>query len=371
MAKKKTAKQKWNYKLILAIEVVILITLLILYGVWNVNHKMDGLQYENIEDDEIEINEGLDDTIMKGYTNIMLFGVDSRDNNISMGTRSDTAIIVNINNDTKEVRLVSVYRDTYLELSNEKASYEKYTHAYGYGSAKMAINTLNRNLDLNIKDYVTVNFAAVIKAVDLMGGLEITVKKGELKSLNKSIREENKIYGTNVEQIQSPGTYLMNGTQVLAYVRIRSTAQGDITRTERQREVIGLMVKKLKSSGLNTMNKLIDEIFPMVSTSISKSEIISLATGVFNYELTDTKGFPFAFGSTKINKADILAPADLENNVIALHRYLFGKENYIPSANVKRISENIISKTGITKKEINIFEDETSEESSSESTSTQ
>ncbi len=369
MAKKKSAKKGWNYKLILAIEVVILITLIILYGVWVMNHKMDELDYNNIEEEEIDINEGLDETAMKGYTNIVVFGGDSRSGSVDQGAHSDVIIIVNINNDTKEVRMVSVYRDTFLEIAKENPNNQKLTHAHYIGGAKMAINTLNRNLDLNIKDYVTVNFESVIKAVDLLGGLEITVKKGELKSLNRSIREENKLYGTNVEQISAPGTYLMNGTQVLAYTRIRSTGQGDITRTGRQREVIGLMVKKVKSAGMSTLNKLIDEVFPMISTSISKSEIISLATGVFNYELTDTVGFPFSYGAPNLgSKGSILAPADLLNNVTALHKYLFNEQDYVPSENVKRISASVQAESGVGVKEIDLFKDDSTEAAGSADT---
>lgn len=369
MAKKKSAKKGWNYKLILAIEVVILITLIILYGVWVMNHKMDVLDYNNIEEEEIDINEGLDETAMKGYTNIVVFGGDSRSGSVDQGAHSDVIIIVNINNDTKEVRMVSVYRDTFLEIAKENPNNQKLTHAHYIGGAKMAINTLNRNLDLNIKDYVTVNFESVIKAVDLLGGLEITVKKGELKSLNRSIREENKLYGTNVEQISAPGTYLMNGTQVLAYTRIRSTGQGDITRTGRQREVIGLMVKKVKSAGMSTLNQLIDEVFPMISTSISKSEIISLATGVFNYELTDTVGFPFSYGAPNLgSKGSILAPADLLNNVTALHKYLFNEQDYVPSENVKRISASVQAESGVGVKEIELFKDDSTEAAGSADT---
>lgn len=369
MAKKKSIKKGWNYKLILAIEVVILITLIILYGVWVMNHKMDELDYNNIEEEEIDINEGLDENAMKGYTNIVVFGGDSRSGSVDQGAHSDVIIIVNINNDTKEVRMVSVYRDTFLEIAKENPNNQKLTHAHYIGGAKMAINTLNRNLDLNIKDYVTVNFESVIKAVDLLGGLEITVKKGELKSLNRSIREENKLYGTNVEQISAPGTYLMNGTQVLAYTRIRSTGQGDITRTGRQREVIGLMVKKVKSAGMSTLNKLIDEVFPMISTSISKSEIISLATGVFNYELTDTVGFPFSYGAPNLgSKGSILAPADLLNNVTALHKYLFNEQDYVPSENVKRISASVQAESGVGVKEIELFKDDSTEAAGSADT---
>lgn len=357
MAASKPKKKKWNYKLILGLEVLTLIVLMIFYGIWVMNHKIDEIDYNDIKDEDIEINENLN-IDMEEYTNIALFGGDSRDGSVEQGTHSDTIIIVNINNKTKEVRLVSIYRDTYLEIAKTSPDCQKLTHAHFIGGPTMAINTMNRNLDLNIKDYVTVNFEAVIKAVDILGGIEVEIKKNEVKWLNKSIKEENKIFGTSVPTIDAAGTYTLNGNQALAYARIRKTDQGDITRTERQRKVISLMVAKLKTAGISKLNELIDEVFPMISTSISKSEIIALATNVFSYDLGDTTGFPFAYDAPTLGgKGSVLVPADLEHNVMALHKYLFGTENYQVSDTVKRISGEIINETGCTYKRIDILEE--------------
>ncbi len=360
MAGSRPKNKGWNYKLILSLEVLTLVVLMIFYGIWSMNHKMDAIDYNDIPDDEIEVNEDLNQD-MEEYTNIVVFGGDSRDGVVAQGAHSDTVIIVNINNKTKEVRLVSVYRDSYLEIAKDNPDFQKLTHAHYIGGPKMAINTLNRNLDLDIKDYVTVNFESVIKAVDILGGIEVEIKKKEIKWINKSIKEENKIFGTSVPTIDTPGTYTLNGNQALAYARIRMTDQGDITRTERQRKVIGLMVDKAKKAGVTKLNELIDEIVPMISTSISKTEIISLATSLFSYELKDTAGFPFAYEaktpSAKIGA--VLVPADLEHNVMALHKYMFGTENYQVSPTVKRISDSILNQQGAVYPGIDILEQQT------------
>ncbi len=369
MAEKKPKKKTWNYKLILPLEILILVVLMIFYGVWTMNNKMDTIDYNELTDDDIETNDNLN-MDMEEYTNIALFGGDSRSGSVEQGTHSDTIIIVNINNTTKEVRLVSVYRDTFLEIAKENPNNQKLTHAHYIGGPSMAINTLNRNLDLDIKDYVTVNFEAVTKAVDIIGGLEIELDSNEVKWINKNIEEQNKIFGTSVSTFSQSGTYLMNGTQVLAYARIRKTDQGDITRTERQREVISLMVSAVKKQGLTKLNELMDTIFPMISTSISKTEMLTLAAQVFSYELTDTTGFPFTYTSPTLgSKGSVLAPADLEHNVIALHKYLFGTEDYEVSETVKRISESICEESGATYIPIDLLEEDETEEQSEDTSS--
>lgn len=359
MAGSKPKKKQWNYKLILGIEVLILVILMIFYGVWSMNQKMDNIDYNDLTDDDIEVNDNVN-VDMEGYTNIVIFGGDSREGTVEKGTHSDTVIIANLNHETKEVRLISVYRDTFMEIAKESPNNQKLTHAHFIGGPKMAINTLNRNLDLDIRDYVTVNFEAVTKAVDVLGGIEIEIKQNEVKWFNKNIKEQNKIFNENTPLLDGAGTYLMNGTQALAYARIRKTDQGDITRTERQRKVISLMVAKVKSQGLTKLNDLMDAVFPMISTSISKTEMISLATQVFSYELSDTIGFPFTYTSPTLgSKGSVLAPADLEHNVMALHKYLYGTENYQVSENVKRISQSISAESGASYIPIDLLEEST------------
>ena len=126
---------------------------------------------------EVKQNAELD--LGEGYTNIALFGVDSRDGNLGKGNRTDCIIVASLNNETKEIKMVSVYRDTLLDLS--EGTYQKCNAAYSYGGPVQAINMLNMNLDLDIQDYVTVDFGAIADAIDLLGGVEIDVKEEEVQ----------------------------------------------------------------------------------------------------------------------------------------------------------------------------------------------
>lgn len=132
-----------------------------------VNSKWDRMGREEIKTDELiinaEVKEKLD--LGDGYTNIALFGVDSREGNLGAGSRSDCIIVASLNNQTKEIRMVSIYRDTLLNLSD--GTYQKCNAAYSYGGPQMAINMLNMNLDLDIEDYVTVDFSAIADGIEI------------------------------------------------------------------------------------------------------------------------------------------------------------------------------------------------------------
>ena len=258
------------------------------------------------------------------------------------GNRSDSIIIASINNDTKEVKLASVYRDSLLQVDYDGGITTKITHAYAYGGPEMAVRALNANLDLEITDFVTVNFTAL----------------AQLEMLNACITEQIGISGEYSDGVFSAGTQLLNGTQATGWARIRSTDQGDITRTERQRTVIAKMIQKAKSSDLSTINDIIDDVFPNIYTSLTKKELMSLAKDMFDYNLGDTIGFPMAYAPVTTDaKGAVLVPADLTTNVSALHEFLFGTQDYTPTSKVQGISSSLQSETGVGAQEIdlNIF----------------
>ena len=163
--------------------------------------------------------------------------------------------------------MVSVYRDTLLDLS--EGTYQKCNAAYSYGGPVMAINMLNMNLDLDIEDYVTVDFGAIADAIDLLGGVEIDVKEEEIQYINKYINETARSAGKEAHRVEKSGLQLLDGSQATTYARIRSTAGGDFTRTERQRLVIEKMFDKALKADLGTINAIIDKVFPQVSTSFT------------------------------------------------------------------------------------------------------
>ena len=205
--------------------VVLLLTILLMAIVggtyWFIQDKLNKIQRIDIKEDELKVSTKVEADLI-GYRNIAIFGVDSRDDNLDKGNRSDCIIIASLNNKTKEVKLVSVYRDTYVEI--EGHGLDKITHAYSYGSAPLAINTLNTNFDLNIKEFVTVNFDAVAEAVDKLGGVEINIESNEeLKYLNNYINETAKVTKKQNEKVASTGKQTLNGVQAVAYSRIRYT----------------------------------------------------------------------------------------------------------------------------------------------------
>ncbi|SEG37491.1 transcriptional attenuator, LytR family [Eubacterium ruminantium] len=286
----------------------------------------------------------------KGYTNIALFGLDARDQtsaSLEVGTRSDTIIIVSINNSTGDIKMVSVYRDTLLKMADYDDFTTKINAAYAYGGPEMAVNTLNENLDLDIHEFVSINWTGLIKAIDAIGGIEIEIKEKELDKLNEYIANVIETTGVYSDGVFSAGKQTINGVQATAYARIRSTDLGDITRTERQREIISAMMKKMKKAEWSKVNKAIDAALPFVYTSIDEDDMYDLAKKILKYNMDGNKGFPFRYAFyDSDSKGSCIAAYDLSENVVALHKYLFGVDNYTPSSHVQKLNEMISDETG-------------------------
>ncbi len=344
---------KWAIALL--IEIIVLVFLVLGYVSLYFADKYDMVKVLEIAEEELGVNEGANPA-QDAFTTIALFGIDARDTeSLGSGTRSDTIMIASINNSTKEVRLVSVYRDSFMEIADESSLTSKVNAAYAYGGPELAIQTLNKNLDLHISEFVTVNFLAMTKAIDDLGGVVISVEENELTMLNAAITEQINITGTYSDGVFSTGELLLNGTQATAYARIRSTDQGDITRTERQRDVLSKMIAKAKKTDLSVINKIIDDVFPNIYTSITQEEMMELVKGLLSYDLDSTVGFPFAYYPVNDPvKGAVLVPADLTSNVSALHEYLFGTDNYEPTQTVQNISSAIQNETGVGAQEIQI-----------------
>lgn len=346
MSKKKKKKMtNGRLALILLAEIVVLLGMVVGYANFYIDMQLDKMQKLDID---VTMNEGSNPD-QDGYILIALFGIDARDNsNMAAGNRSDSIMIASINKKTDEVRIVSLYRDTLLYVDSDGGYTTKATHAYAYGGPELAVQMLNENLDLHITDYMTVNFLALTKTIDRLGGVDINVEENELPVLNTSIAEQVNVTGIYSDGVFQTGYLHLNGTQATAYSRIRSTDLGDITRTERQREVLAAMLKEAKSSDLATIDDIMDEVFPLVLTNIDKKQMKKLAKGIFDYTMSDTKGFPLSYQPVDHpSKGSILVPADLITNVSELHYFLFGTENYVPSQKVQDISNQITNETGV------------------------
>lgn len=340
-------KKKKNKVILFAVEIIVLVALLIGLLVYSKLNKVES-GIGNIDKDEVNIElDSQTAEALEGFTNIALFGLDNRQTGNYDGGNSDTIMIASIDNDTKQVKLVSVYRDTFLNVKDD--TYAKINSAYAYGGPKNAIAALNKNLNLDIVNYVAVDFGAVVEAIDLLDGIELTLTDQEVQIMNDNyIDEINKVTGHKSGKLSSGGTYTVDGVQALAYCRIRYTAGDDFKRTERQRTVLTKMIEKAQGSSISTVSSLIDSMLGDISTSFTGKELLALVSSVMDYKLADTHGWPFelctgSYGS----KGSLVVATDLETNVKELHEYLFGEKNDI-SNTVTGISDYIINYTGCT-----------------------
>lgn len=343
-----TKKRKLKLKIALIVAEVVIVAVLVVALFF-----VTKLQLIERDDDFVaeppkvnELEEEVEETL-KGYTTIALMGLDNRTvGNYAYGN-TDCIILVSINNETKEIRMVSVYRDTYLQVT-EEGKFSKINSAYNRGGgAKGLVEALNRNLDLAIEDYVAVDWYSVAKTVNLLGGVEIELTAGEAKIVNELVAENIESTGIQSDRVAKEGLNELDGIQALAYARIRKIGN-DYARTERQRLVISKMLEKAKDSSVGTLLKIVDEVFPDISTSLTNAEIIELASGVFSYSLTETQGFPEDRGSANVDGVtSYIIPVSLMTNVEDLHLFLYGNEDYVPSVQVQEISNHIIYKSGL------------------------
>lgn len=357
MAGQKNHSRRKRRKRKLIVFVVELIILAVLASAVVVYHKFDLINSAKLDKGKIGTNE-LSDAMKKtfeGYTTIALFGLDNRTQGVYTTGNSDVIMVLNINNDTKEVQMVSVYRDTYLNVAaaDEAPKYNKANAAYAYGGPEQAVTMLNRNLDLDIDNYVSFDFSAVASAIDILGGVDIEITSdAELGYLNDYIEHTNGILGTSAKRIDSVGKHTLDGVQAVAYSRIRYTKGGDFKRAERQRRVFSQMVKKAKKANPVKLNALVEEVFPKIETDLERNDIISMVIAMIGYDMSDSRGFPFDKKGIKLARSqggDVVVPCDLENNVERLHKLLFEEKEYEVSADVKAYSADITNITGYTK----------------------
>lgn len=356
-ANKKSSKKVRNI-VILSVEVLLLVFMVTL--LWFVTRATDadeGIQKVEIPTEDIIINDGVgedaegdikadDGEKVPEYRTIALFGLDSTVGELTKNTRSDTIMIAAIDNETKEVHLMSVYRDTYLNLGND--TYNKCNSAYARGGAKQAINMLNMNLDLAITDFVAVGFKGVMDAVNAVGGVYIDIDEGELQHINNyqiSIAENLKI---DYKPVTKAGYQKVDGLQATAYCRIRYVGNYDFQRTERQREVLQAMLEEAKGMEVDKLTKLASDVFGDVYTSVDLEEIITLLSDIASYTIVDEGGFPSAEYRANASLAGVgssVVCTDLESAVSEVHGKLYQKENYQVSEALKSISSVIHKNT--------------------------
>lgn len=280
-----------------------------------------------------------------GYWTIAVFGVDSRDGNTGKGALSDVEMLCSIHRKTGEIRLLSVFRDTYLRI-DQKEDFDKINEAYFLGGPEQAIKALEDNLDLQIDDYATFNWKAVVDAINVLGGVDIDITDKEFAYINSFITETVNSTGIGSYQLEHSGMNHLDGVQAVAYARLR-LMDTDFNRTERQRKVLGQAMEKAKNSDLKTLTTLIGTVYPQTKTSIGVDNLAGMAKNAKKYYISQTSGFPFSHQEIKIGKKACVVPTTLESNVIQLHSFLYNTENYVPSENLKSISTHIIEVSGL------------------------
>lgn len=348
--KEKKALRKRKYKILLIVEIVVVVLVAIAaFAYFYLSSKWSQMNDQEIQFVEADIATNADidsnaSVFSDKYTTIMLYGVDSRSNDtLVKDTNADTEIVVCLNNETGEVNMVSVMRDTALQTASGKL--RKVTDSYCANGVKESIEMMNRNLDLTITKYITVNWKAVIDAINILGGIDVEIKEKEVSQINYFGEEANRYAGyTNWTPVSSgAGVKHLDGAQAVGFARVRNVNRDgdsdDFARTNRQRIVIEAMLKAAKSAGLGTIKELIDKVMPGIATNITFEEALGMATNISKYSIANQGRFPFEYKSG--NQSGMLYPNTLTSNVSKMHEILFGEKNYSPSSTVKKISDEI------------------------------
>ena len=336
---------------IIVLVIVILIVLSGIVGYLFLKSKIEKMQHEEINQDatELGISEQTQEksSPMQKYRNIALLGVDSQANDYDTGYRTDCIMVASINEENGNVQIFSIYRDTYVQMEeNGKIQLDKINHAY-YGGVQNTLKTININLDLNISEYLLIDFGAVKDLVDEVGGVEIDITADELKYINGYIQNVNKVTNSHSENLTEIGNQTLDGVQAVAYCRIRYTEGWDYKRTERMRTVLEKVIKKAKNLSPTELNKLADNILPKMRTNINTNNIITLIPRIIKFNIVKSFGWPYSTTGVHINGQFYGPAATLETNVVKLHKDVFEQENYVVNETVKKISDEIEEKTGV------------------------
>ena len=343
--KKKKKGRGLKISLIVVLILVLGATAALATGFVVIRNTLANVGHVDIDQTQIAIDPAVDEQL-SNYRNIAILGIDSRDMDAVTGDiRSDAIIVASINKETSEIKLFSVYRDTMLDLGDD-VGLDKVTHAYYYGGPQGVLYALNKNLDLNIKEVVIVNWKAVADTVDALGGLDIEIQESEINEMNKYIVNTQKHIGGSDELITEPGMQTLNGNQAVTYARIRKDAvTGDYRRNERMKIVVKATFEKAKQMDVDTIKTISNEILPQIKTNMTSEDMMLMALDLTAYSMTDSEGFPYDKRDWSGN-AFYTIPVTLNSNVTKLHEQFFGQDGYQPTETVNGISSSISGKTG-------------------------
>lgn len=377
MSKRRVNKKSAKYRrrrrrrILFGIEIFILVILGIgLFAYMWLNNIMDKIKPQELDTNKIVVNSEVEQNIesMSGSQIIAVAGLDSRgaavdaeddEDGLKNSQNSDTIILMCIDHDNKEIRMVSVMRDTWMNINKpgEDYNFEKANSAYNVGGPEGMISMLNTNLDLAIEDYVSVDWKVLADVIDLLGGLDIEMRNAECVWANDYNKEVSAAQGVEYEPIEYNEdedneyreVHHLTGAQAVSYARIRYGGGDDALRTARQRLVINLMMESVKKSP-EKIPAIIDTAADNITTSLDTNEIIQLAYNAVTYSMGTSYAYPFELCYGEHVKdalgTDVVIPVTLANNVTELHEYLFPGVAYTPSSVIEDYNYYIVKKSG-------------------------
>jgi len=306
--------------------------------------KLDSIPRANIDRNALE-----QVPVSGSFTNIALFGLDAREDDPGMGERSDSIMVASINNRTGEVKVLSILRDTL--MMQQDGTYEKANAAYSFGGPQQAVAMLNRNLDLDIERFVTVDFHSLSKIIDILGGVEIDIQADEIDQVNQFALDVATHTGEAAPPvITAPGPQMLTGAQATGYSRVRYTAGDDFRRAERQRNVIQQIINRTRTAGPLRLIRIVDTVLPLTVTNLSTPDMLGIGRHLLGMRLNEMGAYPFDV-TTSANVSglvgDYVVPIGTADNVRQLHGFLFGDDTYQVSDRVQQISADIAYMTGI------------------------
>ncbi|GAB6168237.1 LCP family protein [Clostridium carnis] len=307
MSRRDKNKKKVSVGKKIAIGIILFLVIAVAGGYFYVHNLLGKVDQVKIESTPEEL--GIEPELEKKHgeiKNIALFGIDAPDGEVG---RSDAIMILTLDSTHNKIKLTSIMRDSYVDIDGR--GMDKINHAYAFGGPELSIKTINKNFNLNIKDFMAVNFTSLPNIIDKIGGVEINITDEEV---------------SHVSGISSPGKYNLTGTQALAYSRIRYATGGDYKRTERQRVVIEGIFNKLKNTQVSNYPSFISEFLPYVKTNMSSMELLKLGTdfaglvsGGINQERFPRDGQ----GEGQMINGVYYLTFDIENVKNSMYEYIF------------------------------------------------
>lgn len=346
--KAKTTRKRKTILLIIVLSLTV-VAAFVAMGLIYANKMIDKVDYEETKNAEWDIDDQVAENL-KDYRNIAILGVDARSMTNYDGARSDAIVILSINKKTGDIKMISIMRDSYLEIYNRQGEkyLDKITNAHGIGGGVDTCRSLNRNLDLNIREYAIFNWKAVADAVDALGGVTVEVKDNELYDLNKYGPQTGDIVGRLFTTVSSAGIQTLDGIQAASYCRIRKTSGGDSQRAERMKKVLEAMFKEAKQMNLSQLNEIAETALPGIRTNLNNSAIFGLIADIGKFQLKGSIGLPYKYDGGMFHGGWYAVPKTLESNVIQLQQDAFGLAEYKVSETVLGINTRIQEDTGVT-----------------------